>query len=160
MRLLLLLPLLFLTACSSTVTPPDTAADGSVSSRPPMPSSELTDYAQSLLGIPYRYGGSDPEHGFDCSGLVWHVYRRTLALDLPRSSLEMSHRGKLVEREELRPGDLVFFNTLHRKFSHVGIYLGSNSFIHAPSTGGNVRIEYLNSRYWQQCYNGARRISD
>lgn len=121
--------------------------------------SSLTAYAQSLVGVPYKYGGNSPDTGFDCSGYVGHVYRHALGIRLPRSTEEISHAGKSVSSNDLRTGDLVFFNTLHRKFSHVGIYLGNNRFIHAPSGRGIVRVENFLDDYWQRNYNGARRIT-
>lgn len=120
---------------------------------------DAIDQALNLLGIHYRRGGSSPEAGFDCSGFVSHVFREGLGLMLPRSSKEMSRSGEEVSREELRPGDLVFFNTMRHAFSHVGIYLGDNQFVHAPRTGGRVRIEDLNQSYWMKRFNGARRVS-
>jgi cell wall-associated NlpC family hydrolase len=120
---------------------------------------DAIDQAMDLLGIRYRRGGSTPEAGFDCSGFVSHVFREGLGMVLPRSSKEMSKSGEVVSRDELRPGDLVFFNTMRRAFSHVGIYLGDNQFVHAPRTGGRVRIEDLRDGYWMKRFNGARRIS-
>lgn len=120
---------------------------------------DAIDQAMDLLGIRYRRGGSSPEAGFDCSGFVSHVFREGLGLILPRSSREMSRSGQEVSREELRPGDLVFFNTMRHAFSHVGIYLGDNQFVHAPRTGGRVRIEDLTQSYWMRRFNGARRVS-
>ncbi|MDK9712917.1 C40 family peptidase [Sulfuritalea hydrogenivorans] len=120
---------------------------------------DAIDQAMDLLDIRYRRGGSSPEAGFDCSGFVSHVFREGLGLILPRSSKEMSKSGEIVTRDELRPGDLVFFNTMRRAFSHVGIYLGDNQFVHAPRTGGRVRIEDLRDGYWMKRFNGARRIS-
>lgn len=120
---------------------------------------ETLDKALDLLGIRYRRGGSSPERGFDCSGFVGHVFREGLGLYLPRSAKEMSHSGKPVAASELRPGDLVFFNTMRRTFSHVGIYLGDNLFVHAPRTGGRVRIEDMTDRYWIKRFNGARRVA-
>ncbi len=120
---------------------------------------DAIDQAMDLLGIRYRRGGSSPEAGFDCSGFVGHVFREGLGLMLPRSSKEMSKSGEVIDREELRPGDLVFFNTMRKAFSHVGIYLGDNQFVHAPRTGGRVRIEDLRDGYWMKRFNGARRIS-
>lgn len=157
MRFVLLLSLLSLTACSSPA--PRSVAVHTHATRSGS-SSDVTDYAESLLGTPYHYGGNNPDIGFDCSGFVSHVYRHTLGIELPRSSYEMSQRGRWVGRDELRPGDLLFFNTLHQKNSHVGIFLGGDSFIHSPSSGGNVRIDDLGNRYWRNNYNGARRISD
>ena len=154
MKFILLLALLSLTACSSPAPRTSAGISGNAAR------SDLTGYAESLLGVPYRYGGNDPDSGFDCSGFVTHVYRHTLGIELPRSSTDMSHRGHAIGRAALRAGDLVFFNTQHHKFSHVGIYLGDNHFIHSPSSGGNVRIDDLNNSYWRRNYNGARRISD
>jgi cell wall-associated NlpC family hydrolase len=120
---------------------------------------DAIDQAMDLLGIRYRRGGSSPESGFDCSGFVSHVFREGLGLVLPRSSKEMSKSGEEISRDELRPGDLVFFNTMRHAFSHVGIYLGDSQFVHAPRTGGRVRIEDLRDGYWMKRFNGARRIN-
>ncbi|MDO8789126.1 MAG: C40 family peptidase [Sulfuritalea sp.] len=120
---------------------------------------DAIDQAMDLLGIRYRWGGSSPEAGFDCSGFVSHVFREGLGLILPRSSKEMSKSGEAISQDELRPGDLVFFNTMRRAFSHVGIYVGDNQFVHAPRTGGRVRIEDLRDSYWMKRFNGARRVN-
>ena len=112
------------------------------------------------LGVPYRFGGTSPEKGFDCSGFVGSVFRNALGLDLPRSARDMAREGERVSMTELKPGDLVFFNTMRRAFSHVGIYLGDNRFVHAPSRGGGVRIEDMRDRYWSARFNGARRMLD
>jgi cell wall-associated NlpC family hydrolase len=120
---------------------------------------DAIDQAMDLLGIPYRRGGSSPESGFDCSGFVSHVFREGLGLVLPRSSKEMSKAGEAVSKDQLRPGDLVFFNTMRNAFSHVGIYLGDNQFVHAPRSGGKVRVEDLRDGYWTKRFNGARRIN-
>lgn len=120
---------------------------------------DAIDQAMDLLGIRYRRGGSSPESGFDCSGFVNHVFREGLGLMLPRSSKEMSRSGQEVDRDKLRPGGLVFFNTMRHAFSHVGIYLGDNQFVHAPRSGGRVRIEDLRQGYWMKRFNGARRIN-
>ena len=120
---------------------------------------DAIDQAMDLLGFPYRRGGSSPESGFDCSGFVSHVFREGLGLVLPRSSKEMSKAGEAVSKDQLRPGDLVFFNTMRNAFSHVGIYLGDNQFVHAPRSGGKVRVEDLRDGYWTKRFNGARRIN-
>ncbi len=117
------------------------------------------DQAMGLLGIRYRRGGSSPEAGFDCSGFVGHVFREGLGLILPRSSKEMSKAGEEIKRDELRPGDLVFFNTMRSAFSHVGIYLGDDQFVHAPRSGGRVRVDDLRGSYWTKRFNGARRLN-
>lgn len=114
--------------------------------------------ALGLLGSPYAYGGSSPDTGFDCSGLVAYVYRAAFQSALPRTTYEQSRVGVPVASEALGPGDLVFFNTLRRDFSHVGIYLGDARFVHAPSSGGVVRVEDMRVPYWSSRYNGARRL--
>jgi cell wall-associated NlpC family hydrolase len=114
--------------------------------------------ALSLIGIHYKRGGNTPEHGLDCSGLVRYVFRESGGKELPRTSAEISKLGESVDKQDLQPGDLVFFNTLRRTFSHVGIYLGENKFIHAPSSGGAVRIDSMDLSYWKARFNGARRI--
>lgn len=119
---------------------------------------ELAMNAFSVLGINYRYGGNTPETGFDCSGMVRHVVRNALGLDLPRTAREMAQIGTRIPLDDLKPGDLVFFNTMRHAFSHVGIYLGENRFIHAPSSGGQVRIDDIKSRYWVARFEGARRL--
>jgi cell wall-associated NlpC family hydrolase len=116
------------------------------------------DQAMEYLGIRYRRGGSTPETGFDCSGFVRHVYNESLGLLLPRNALGMSKAGEVVDKQELMPGDLVFFNTMRRTFSHVGIYLGNNLFVHAPRSGAKVRIEDMTDKYWSRRFNGARRV--
>ena len=115
--------------------------------------------AMGFLGIPYRWGGSTPEAGFDCAGLVQYVFRQALGTLLPRSSYDMGVMGLSVSHTDLLPGDLVFFNTLRRPFSHVGIYIGENRFIHAPRRGKTVEIVDMSGSYWQQRYNGARRLA-
>ncbi len=121
---------------------------------------EIAMHAMGLLGIQYKYGGNSPESGLDCSGLVNHVFREAWGAALPRTSVELSRVGTQVEKHDLQPGDLVFFNTLRRTFSHVGIYLGDSKFIHAPSSGGKVRIESMNVSYWKKRFNGARRVDN
>lgn len=118
------------------------------------------DKALDLLGIRYRWGGSKPETGFDCSGFVRHVFQEGLGLDLPRSAREQSKAGEPVTKDELQPGDLVFFNTMRRAFSHVGIYLGGDLFVHAPHRGGRVRVDDMSGRYWTKRFNGARRVAE
>jgi len=110
------------------------------------------------LGLDYRYGGSSPETGFDCSGLVAHVFREAYGIRLPQNARAQSEYGVRVSLAELRAGDLVFYNTLNRPFSHVGIYLGDGRFVHAPKTGAQVRVEPLQGSYWMRRFDGARRI--
>ena len=110
------------------------------------------------LGVDYRYGGKSPESGFDCSGLVAHVFREAYGIELPHNARAQSEMGVRVSLSELRAGDLVFYNTLNRPFSHVGIYLGDGRFVQAPKTGAQVRVEPINGRYWMRRFDGARRI--
>jgi len=114
--------------------------------------------ALAYLGTPYRTGGLSPRTGFDCSGLVAYVYREGAGMALPRNTRDLSHLGEPIERTDLRPGDLVFYNTQRRAYSHVGIYLGEDRFIHAPTSGGEVRVEDLRADYWMRRYSGARRV--
>lgn len=115
--------------------------------------------ALDLIGVRYRYGGKSPETGLDCSGFIRYVFQQSLNISLPHNAFAISKMGDEVQKEELKPGDLVFFNTLKRKFSHVGIYLGDNRFVHAPSSGGRIRIDVMGDRYWNQRFNGARRVT-
>ncbi len=114
--------------------------------------------AMGFMGIPYRFGGATPEAGFDCSGFVQYVFRQAAGLVLPRSSFEQIRQGVVVARDELQVGDLVFFNTMRATASHVGIYIGENRFIHAPSRGKTVEIVDITNSYWQARYDGARRL--
>ncbi|MDH5540694.1 MAG: C40 family peptidase [Rhizobacter sp.] len=120
--------------------------------------SEMVLTAMNFLGVPYLRGGSN-ESGFDCSGFTRHVFELSLGLVLPRRSDEQARAAGLlpIKRDELKPGDLVFFNTLKRTFSHVGIYIGDDKFIHSPRTGAEVRVENMQLAYWTKRYNGARR---
>lgn len=122
--------------------------------------SDLVFSALEFLGVPYRRGGSSPEQGFDCSGFTRHIFERTIGLVLPRSAAEQARDAALssVARNELQPGDLVFFNTMRRAFSHVGIYVGDGKFVHAPRSGGLVRVEDMGDSYWARRFNGARRV--
>jgi cell wall-associated NlpC family hydrolase len=114
--------------------------------------------ALSLTGVRYKYGGHSPETGFDCSGFVRYVFKQATSLSLPHNALAISRLGQTIPKDELKPGDLVFFNTLKTAFSHVGIYLGDNRFIHSPSSGGKVKIESMQDGYWAKRYNGAQRL--
>jgi cell wall-associated NlpC family hydrolase len=111
-----------------------------------------------LVGVRYRFGGNDEDSGLDCSGFVRLVYKDSIGALLPRTAAEMSQVGQRIDTSQLKPGDLVFFNTMRRAFSHVGIYLGDNHFLHAPRTGAEVRVESMEDSYWTKRYNGARRI--
>lgn len=121
--------------------------------------SDMVLSAMNFLGVPYRRGGNSADNGFDCSGFTRHVFEMSLGLVLPRRADEQASAPGLtkIKREELKPGDLVFFNTLKRTFSHVGIYIGEGKFIHAPRAGGEVRVEDMRYAYWSKRFTGARR---
>lgn len=115
--------------------------------------------AMGLLGTPYKTGGADPAKGVDCSGLVRYVYKQSVDLNLPHSAKALSENGTPVKKDELQPGDLVFFHTLKRHFSHVGIYAGNGNFIHASSREEKeVILSSLDNSYWAKHFDGARRI--
>lgn len=120
--------------------------------------SQLVGYAMGFLGVPYKRGGSSFETGFDCSGFVRTMYEQSMGLVLPRRAAEQAQATQIISMKDLKPGDLVFFNTLRRAFSHVGIYIGDGKFIHSPRSGSEVRVEDMNQTYWQQRFNGARRV--
>ena len=123
------------------------------------PPEDIPIYAVSLVGSPYRLGGTSPETGLDCSGFVGHVFRQAAGVILPRDSRAISEAAQPLEQAELQPGDLVFFNTLNRAFSHVGIYLGEDRFVHATSSRtGSVMVSSLHDRYWRERFDGARRV--
>lgn len=153
--------LCLLAACGST--PP-------VSSRFPEASStrnvfsekgyEVTLFALGLIDTGYRFGGKNPEAGLDCSGMVSYVYNKAVGLKFGGSASDIARQGRPVERTGLRPGDLVFFNTRNAPFSHVGIYIGDERFVHAPSGNGRVRIDQLNASYYAQRFEAARTFFD
>ena len=154
-RNLLYLIIFLVHGCASVrpIAPPEPPA--------PPPRAERSEaLLQALLaiGVDYRNGGRSPATGFDCSGLVSHVYQEAWGIRLPPTAAAQSRAGVPVSLAELQAGDLVFYDTLQRPYSHVGIYLGEGKFIHSPKTGAQVRIESLRSNYWTQRFNGARRI--
>lgn len=159
---LLLSALLALPATVSAQTAPtdEVTEQSNLIGRYTSAAQNLVNESMGYLGIGYRFGGTSPETGFDCSGLVQAVFRNALGLDLPRTAHEMASRGDKVAKQELKPGDLVFFNTMRRAFSHVGIYLGDGRFVHSPSSGGSVRVESMSTSYWAKRFNGARRLLD
>ena len=154
MKKYLVILLLLLSACSSVrhdaqiATPSDNDEQ----------MSNLAIYAMSLYDTPYRSGGTTRASGFDCSGFVQYVFRNSAGLALPRTSAEMSRVGSAVNADSLKPGDLVFFDTQHSHYSHVGIYVGEYRFLHAPSAGRAIMLSNLHEKYWQSHYEGARRI--
>lgn len=149
-RFSILFLLSLLTACGSAPVKQDSARTERMN--------DLVMYAMSLAETPYQYGGNNERSGFDCSGYVGHVYREVLDIDLPRTTKGLSRVGVPLNQSELRPGDLVFFNTQRRPFSHVGIYVGERKFVHSPKTGSRIRVENMELNYWRSRYNGARRI--
>jgi cell wall-associated NlpC family hydrolase len=118
----------------------------------------MVEQAMGLLGVPYRRGGNSENTGFDCSGFVRHLYEKSVGQILPRRAVDQARATEVIDREELKPGDLVFFNTMRRAFSHVGVYVGDGKFIHAPRAGKAVNVEDMRSAYWQKRFNGARRV--
>ena len=150
MKSILLFFILLLSACVSTKN------DGRIADSA---TQNLASYARSLIGVPYKFRGDSPNSGFDCSGFVGHVFRHTTGIKLPRSSHEISQVGQAIRQGDLHIGDLVFFNTLQHRSSHVGIYMGDDHFIHAPSSGGSVRMENMRDAYWKKHYDGARRVT-
>jgi cell wall-associated NlpC family hydrolase len=137
---------------AATAVVRDAAATAFVSAR------NLTSSALDLIGIRYKWGGTTPASGLDCSGLVQFVFQQVTGVTLPRSTKDLSRIGSVVALADLQPGDLVFFNTRRFAFSHVGIYVGDNRFIHAPRRGREVEVATIDKSYWQKHFNGARRL--
>jgi cell wall-associated NlpC family hydrolase len=169
-RLFIIVICSFLVACGSVPPAPEARPSGPApvalpasrapSETPPAAGNRSEAVFQVLLalGVDYRPGGRSHESGFDCSGLVQHVYREAFGVRLPPDTAQQSRAGTPIDRSQLAPGDLVFFNTLGRPNSHVGLYIGDGRFVHAPRSGAQVRIERVDARYWAQRFNGARRI--
>ncbi|TCV88977.1 C40 family peptidase [Sulfurirhabdus autotrophica] len=122
----------------------------------PAKSKEVVMYAMGLMGIDYQFGGSNPESGLDCSGMVSYIFNNALGMSLPHNAQQIAQLGREIPLAKMQPGDLVFFNTLNRSFSHVGIYIGDDRFIHAPSTNGKIRISSLKTSYYAQRVEAAR----
>lgn len=162
-RIVYLLPvLLALAACGSPAPRPDASADYSAH-RPGVASaaaSEVVIYALGLMDTGYRFGGKNPQAGLDCSGMVSYVFGHAAGLKVSGSAADIAGRGRPVERANLRPGDLVFFNTRNQSFSHVGIYIGDARFVHAPSSNGKVRIDRLDNGYFAARFETARSYFD
>lgn len=160
MKKFILIPLmLYCTACTTTLQQApssQTAAPRIAASNDAM--NDVAIYAMSLADTRYQYGGSSPASGFDCSGFVRYVFQKSLGLPLPRTTQEMSQTGQPLQEDQLRPGDLVFFNTQRQPFSHVGIYVGENRFVHSPSSGKAITMANMRESYWQNRYDGARRV--
>jgi len=118
----------------------------------------LVSTAMGFLGVPYRRGGTSAETGFDCSGFVRSIFEQTRGLVLPRKAADQDRSTEKIDKKDLQPGDLVFFNTMRHAFSHVGIYIGDGKFIHSPRSGLRVRVEDMQGSYWKKRFNGARRV--
>ena len=160
--ILMFLTAMLLAACSGTAPrssdPAETIAQAShsVSGK----GMEVVFYAMGLIDTGYRFGGKNPEAGLDCSGMVSYVYGQAAGLKVQGSAADIARNGRAINRAELRPGDLVFFNTLNRSYSHVGIFIGDARFIHAPSTNGRVRIDRLSDSYYASRFEAARAFFD
>lgn len=120
---------------------------------------DLIGNAMGFIGVPYRRGGTNATTGFDCSGFVLAVYEKTVGMILPRKADQQAASTQVIDKKELQPGDLVFFNTMRHAFSHVGIYVGDGKFIHSPRSGSEVRVEDMQQSYWQRRFDGARRVA-
>ncbi|WP_104098572.1 C40 family peptidase [Stutzerimonas kunmingensis] len=162
-RLTLVVLTVLLTACAGKAPTPPVVQTPRVHQQPvPGAAEDVLFSAIGLVGTPYRWGGNTPDSGFDCSGLIGYVYHGATGIQLPRTTQAMSNlRGPSVRRDALQPGDLVFFATSGgRRVSHAGIYVGEDRFVHAPSSGGTVRLDSLTAGYWQKSYLGAKRVLD
>jgi len=159
---LAVLAALVLAGCAGPGSPPPAstgvAARHSAISIDPAKRGEVAMVALSQLDAPYRYGGGHPQQGFDCSGLVAYVMNAAADLRLPHNSAQIAQLARPVSKRTLDPGDLVFFNTLNRPYSHVGVYIGEGRFVNAPSSGGRVRIDSLANPYFAQRFDGARTL--
>ncbi|WP_255989876.1 C40 family peptidase [Chitinolyticbacter albus] len=164
-RLLWLLSALLLAACSSQ--PVRTANKPKPSTTTPSISQITVDsaqrqevllYALGLLDVGYQFGGKNPEAGLDCSGMVRFIYQNAVGVNLPHNAAQIARLARPIARAELAAGDLVFFNTQGRPFSHVGIYLGDGRFVHAPSSGGKIKVETLEKRYFADRFEGGRTL--
>jgi cell wall-associated NlpC family hydrolase len=151
--------LLLVTGCSSFSSKNNSAKVAHFKQDTSVGTEDISIAAVGLVGVPYRYGGNNPQGGFDCSGLIAYVYNKSANIKLPRTIQEMSARGQIVDKGSPAPGDLVFFNTTGAKYSHAGIYVGQGRFVHAPSAGGTVRLEYITTPYWAARFTEARRLT-
>ena len=153
---------LVLAACATPPAPPTPAVrePSTALAAGSEKGSEITLFALGLIDTGYRFGGKNPQAGLDCSGMVSYIFQQGAGLKVSGSAADIARLGRPVGRESLRPGDLVFFNTRNASFSHVGVYIGDNRFVHAPSGSGRVRIDELGSRYYAQRFEAARTYFD
>ena len=151
-----------LAACASAPPPAPARLPEQSSDRAGFPArgNEVALFALGLIDTGYRFGGKNPQAGLDCSGMVSYIYDHGAGLKVSGSAADIARQGRPVERASLRPGDLVFFNTRNASFSHVGVYIGENRFVHAPSSNGRVRIDQLDARYYAQRFEAARSYFD
>jgi cell wall-associated NlpC family hydrolase len=156
-RLLVCVLLVCVTACGSLPSP---SQSSSVSSIRREKANDVVIYALGLIETGYQFGGKNPEAGLDCSGMVSHVFKSAAGASVKGSAADIARQGRPIDRSALRPGDLVFFNTTGKPFSHVGIYIGNQRFVHAPSTGGKVRTESLTSGWFSTRFQTARAYFD
>ncbi|WP_205960594.1 C40 family peptidase [Ramlibacter rhizophilus] len=159
----LLVVALSLVGCASPPQGGGRDIEGPSATSPRSPAEErnaadLVVHAMGFVGVPYRLGGNSAQTGFDCSGFVKAVFEQTRGVALPRRADEQAATTQVIDRQDLQPGDLVFFNTLRRAYSHVGIYVGDGRFIHSPRAGAEVRVESMQGRYWARRFDGARRV--
>ena len=159
MRFLMACGLALLLASCGIMAP---VLDSALSKRAPFSEKgqEVALFAMGLIDTGYRFGGKNPEAGLDCSGMVSYVYNKAAGVKVSGSAADIARKGRQIARDDLRPGDLVFFNTRNAPFSHVGVYIGDNRFVHAPSSSGRVRIDQLNASYYAQRYETARSYFD
>jgi len=151
--------LLLLSGCSTFSSKPNASKVTQFKQDTSVGTEDISIAAVGLVDVPYRYGGNTPKGGFDCSGLIVYVYNKAAGIKLPRTIQQMSGKGQSVENQPPAPGDLVFFNTTGEKYSHAGIYVGQGRFVHAPSAGGTVRLEYITAPYWAARFTEARRLT-
>ena len=148
--------LILLSACGSVPPAPEQSQRFAYSEK----GNEVSLFALGLIDTGYRFGGKNPEAGLDCSGMVAYIYKQAVGLQIGGSAADIARQGRPVERRSLRPGDLVFFNTRNAPFSHVGVFIGDERFVHAPSSNGRVRIDLLNASYYAQRFEAARSYFD
>ena len=151
--------LLFLAGCSTFGSKSNQAKVAQFKQDTSVGTEGISIAAIGLVDVPYRYGGNTPKGGFDCSGLIAYVFNKSAGIKLPRTIQQMSTQGFGIESGPPAPGDLLFFNTTGEKYSHAGIYVGQGRFVHAPSAGGTVRLDYITSPYWAAKFTEARRIT-
>ena len=160
-RTLLAFGLVFLLAACGSVPPtPERRPDAPTSAYDSEQRHEVMLFALGLIDTGYRFGGKNPDAGLDCSGMVAYIYDKAVGLKVSGSAADIARKGRQIGRTDLRPGDLVFFNTRNASFSHVGVYIGDDRFVHAPSGNGRVRIDQMNATYYAQRFEAARSYLD